>query len=555
MATVRNVSTGPLSLTGGRTLPVGQEADVNPDTPHEAALVASGKLKVVDPDGPVPPVPPDPTFVIVDITEAADGEVVVRDESSEFGWSTSGSVGGGGSVPDGGSTGEVLTKLSSTDGDADWQPASGVDPADFADGQVAVYDADLAKLVGGQVLNPLTRLKTFALTGDSITENNNGPVQNLHGGDYDAAYYGGGYNTRGWFHWANAYLGGRLRLVASFGVGSQSAVQIAARFDDDVLALNPLPDAVIIGGGTNDLRYGGGNPTTAANALIEMAEKVLAVGKQPILMSVPPFNADVVTCNDLLRDYVKTKPVLLCDSYDALVGGDGFFAPEYDNDPDPGGTQHVHPNGEGARVIGRTLADLLATVTAADDSILITDAADPLNLVLNPFLTGDTGDGVPTSWNNGGLGSGITRSKVARTDGFGEWVQFAFPPAGTTLVEGAIQQVSEVLDAKVVAGRPYRFAVEVEGEDWDGCTEVGFALQFVAPSGRSSTSFNNTFSNSAIGTPGERLVIQTPPITAPASLDYLYLVIHVKAKQGTFRFGRVCMYEVETRYPFAKRIR
>lgn len=95
VATVRNVSTGPLSLTGGTTLPVGQEADVNPDTPHEAALIASGKLKVVNPDGPVPPTPPDPTFVVVDITEATDGEVVMRDSSSEFGWVTSDSVGSG----------------------------------------------------------------------------------------------------------------------------------------------------------------------------------------------------------------------------------------------------------------------------------------------------------------------------------------------------------------------------------------------------------------------------------------------------------------------------
>lgn len=55
---------------------------------------------------------------------AADGDVITWDDAAGM-WVPATPAGGGGSLPTGGTAGQVLTKQSSTDGDADWQTPSG----------------------------------------------------------------------------------------------------------------------------------------------------------------------------------------------------------------------------------------------------------------------------------------------------------------------------------------------------------------------------------------------------------------------------------------------
>jgi len=92
-----------------------------------------------------------------------DNNGTIEVKSSGGSWSTI-STGGGGSLPAGGTTGQVLTKKSATDGDADWETVAGTgdmlasvyDPTNGAK-QVAFGD-EVVKLTGNQTI---TGVKTF----------------------------------------------------------------------------------------------------------------------------------------------------------------------------------------------------------------------------------------------------------------------------------------------------------------------------------------------------------------------------------------------------------
>jgi hypothetical protein len=171
MATVRNISSHPVDLTGGVTLAPQAQGAANPATAHEADLIANGLLIVVDGSTPAPPNPsvqvptfiggvqpdpPDYLWIETDATGATvalhdrHGPVVSAGSTTGRAWAantaykqgdlvtysgglyranadfTSGSSFNGtnwttvASLPGGGSTGQTLKKNSGTDGDASW---------------------------------------------------------------------------------------------------------------------------------------------------------------------------------------------------------------------------------------------------------------------------------------------------------------------------------------------------------------------------------------------------------------------------------------------------
>ena len=142
------------------------------------------------------------------------------------------------------------------------------------------------------------------------------------------------------------------------GISGQNTTQMLARFQRDVVDLNPM--AVVIMGGTNDLAQGFAKEQTLAN-LSAMAEMADAAGIRVVLCSITPNNdsysklsnpktkgAHIITLNGMIQDYVTTKGFAYCNYWDSLVAEDGLSLNEayrlYDNlHPGPDGYDVMEP--------------------------------------------------------------------------------------------------------------------------------------------------------------------------------------------------------------------
>ena len=115
------------------------------------------------------------------------------------------------------------------------------------------------------------------------------------------------------------------------GVSGQNTTQMLARFDKDIVDLNPK--VVIIMGGTNDLAQGVTKKQILAN-LSAMAEKADAAGIKVVLCSVTPCNDNysklspknkgphIIELNGMIKEYVDSKGFTYCNYWPALVADD-----------------------------------------------------------------------------------------------------------------------------------------------------------------------------------------------------------------------------------------
>jgi lysophospholipase L1-like esterase len=105
------------------------------------------------------------------------------------------------------------------------------------------------------------------------------------------------------------------------GVESQNAVEIAARFQTDVVDLKP--DIVVILAGTNDVRSEG-DLALAHDSVAAMAHMARANGIRPVVCTIPPLLAhlDSTQAYNLL---LTSDPALevACDYYRALTDTNG----------------------------------------------------------------------------------------------------------------------------------------------------------------------------------------------------------------------------------------
>lgn len=118
------------------------------------------------------------------------------------------------------------------------------------------------------------------------------------------------------------------------GISAQNTTQILARFQSDVVNLDP--HCVVIMAGTNDLAQGVSKEQIMKN-LSSMAEMASNAGIKVILCSVTPCNmsysklynpntkgAHILKLNEQIREYAKSKKFTYCDYYPALVAEDGL---------------------------------------------------------------------------------------------------------------------------------------------------------------------------------------------------------------------------------------
>lgn len=120
------------------------------------------------------------------------------------------------------------------------------------------------------------------------------------------------------------------------GVEGQSAEQIASRIQTDVVALQPA--TVVILAGSNDVRGGATDFSSAIDSVAAMAAQAQANGIRPVVCTLPPIEGHL----DAVRQYnqlLTSDPRLSvsCDYYGALTDQDGNPLPSILHDD-------VHPS-------------------------------------------------------------------------------------------------------------------------------------------------------------------------------------------------------------------
>ncbi len=106
------------------------------------------------------------------------------------------------------------------------------------------------------------------------------------------------------------------------GIEGQTAEQITARFQSDVIDLKP--DSVVILAGTNDV-LADGDLTLAHDSITQMVKLASANGIRPIVCTIPPIEDHLDTVL-VFNSALKNDPLLQvsCDYYRALTDANGI---------------------------------------------------------------------------------------------------------------------------------------------------------------------------------------------------------------------------------------
>ena len=131
------------------------------------------------------------------------------------------------------------------------------------------------------------------------------------------------------------------------GISGNTTVQMLARFQADVIALDPY--CVVIEGGTNDIAQR--SDEAILSNLKQMVEQAQAAGISVVLGSVPPSNSfpklpdfrpedRIISLNAMIKAYAASKSIPYADYYAVLVDGQKGLRLEYQKDS-------IHPNAAG----------------------------------------------------------------------------------------------------------------------------------------------------------------------------------------------------------------
>lgn len=281
------------------------------------------------------------------------------------------------------------------------------------------------------------RANTVLLLGTSLEAQNGGGSDMVNPPDGPSAISG-----RGWFHWANAYLGQRLKLVANKGIsGSQTVSQLAALPAD---LANNASDWVFIGGPVNDMANDTASSVTITN-LTAMLDLIRASGRRSVMLTAAPsasYNTTarrqaVSDVNRFIRSLQFTRPdVVVVDAWKVLADpATGYPATGMAVDL-------VHYSDPGAMRIGAEAAKVLASVIP-ERPYEVLPLIDPRNVIGNPALTGGTG------WTT--VDTGITAAYSLQE---GRWANKAtLTISGTTSgTERGIQYVEPISNGRYAVG-------------------------------------------------------------------------------------------------------
>jgi lysophospholipase L1-like esterase len=164
----------------------------------------------------------------------------------------------------------------------------------------------------------------------------------------------------------NEYFTGRD--FVNRGVGEQTTLQMLARFEQDVVSLNPK--AVVVLGGTNDIAAGISVNQIEAN-LTTIADLAKAHGIKPVFASILPVSdyhksddpryemtvnrppETIQALNGWMRNWCQSQGLTYMDYYTAMVDSAGRMQADLSDDG-------LHPNAKGYRVMSPAALEAIA---------------------------------------------------------------------------------------------------------------------------------------------------------------------------------------------------
>jgi acyl-CoA thioesterase I len=142
-------------------------------------------------------------------------------------------------------------------------------------------------------------------------------------------------------------------IVLNRGINGQTAAEIRARFERDVLAVRP--EYVILLAGVNDI-FRGDRPEAVERHLAAMYADALDAAIVPVAATVLPYNTatarasgDILTLNAWIEDLTRVLGIPFCDTHAAV-------ADPTDVNRLRGSPDGLHPDVAGYRAMGEVLA-------------------------------------------------------------------------------------------------------------------------------------------------------------------------------------------------------
>lgn len=299
---------------------------------------------------------------------------------------------------------------------------------------------------------------SVVLFGTSLEAQNGGGADELDPSTPDLSL-----NGRGWFHWANAFLGNRLRMVRNAGVSGNTYAQMRARIDADVLAYPS--DWVFMGGPTNDTSNGRTYAEIIADATA-ILDKL--AGRKVLMLTAPPTVAHtgseiqvLFQVNAWIRRLPQTrKNIVVADVWNAIA------APGTVSPTDGLTIDGIHYNLNGAARVGRVAADAVRQWLPNTPHI-VSNAADPTSVIANPtFDTNGAGWSV--------LGTGVTAAYEPDDMSFVNRAKLTFTGVTSTGNLG-IQYEENISGGRFAIGDKVRCSARIR---WENVTPLTVAARF-----------------------------------------------------------------------------
>lgn len=376
--------------------------------------------------------------------------------------------------------------------------------------------------------------------GDSLTaQNGSGPsALDVTGGPAQ--------DGRGYFNWANGYLGQRATLVRNAGVGGDTTALMLTRVAADVLAYDS--EWVWVCGGANDIANG----RIAADIVTDMGailDALAADGRKVLVITPPPSDnytaSELVVAGEVLdwfRALPDTRPgTTLVDTWRMLADpADGYPATGMTHDG-------IHWSPAGAMRLGKAVADAVAPLMPYRPNKVIT-LGHPDNVHGNPHMAGPG-----TGW--AALGGGVSVAYEADPD---RWAQRAILTITGVAdsAERGITYTEPVGNGRYAAGDIVQASARIS---WENLVPTSVATGSFLPWLRIYPRLaDNSFTTPAlalttasatsalpVGVPSSgEVVVLTSRLTLPATVANLYLGFGVQGiASGTIRVSDVAVWK------------
>jgi len=200
--------------------------------------------------------------------------------------------------------------------------------------------------------------------------------------------------SRTWFTHFLLHSGGNATFLWNAARGGTTSTQWLTWYQSEVLDRHP--DLVVIQAPTTDPNRGVPLSQTEANiqSMVSQAENGGAQVAIANVLPRPTGHAYISAINGWLVTYCQNNAIALVDSYSQVVDpANGNLLAKYDNG------DGIHPNADGAAVIGANAATTLAPILDPTAAYLTTAMPDPTSLAKDGLFTADRNmDGKPDNW-------------------------------------------------------------------------------------------------------------------------------------------------------------